>query len=181
MRIARPWAMPADINQDGSHSQGIFISPMLWYFRTVILLLSCLTFWPPHVSHSSYAFISNFTTPSSVFKTTVDCFSKGFLNNFPKVNVYSFSSHFAVVFIEYRYDRIIKYVKAIVLYVGWKGKCIDELNLKCAKVKCMLLIVEVFTHKLPSGFTFDMFNMWTFHMLSLNAVITFTFSLYGNT
>lgn len=121
MRIARPWAMPVDINKDGSHSQGIFISPMLCYFKTVILLLSCLTFWTPHVSHSSYAFISNFTTPSSIFKTTVDCFSKGFLNNFPKVNVYSFSSHFAVVFIEYWYYRIIKYVKAIVLYYGMKG------------------------------------------------------------
>lgn len=121
MRIARPWAMPADINKDCSHSQGIFISPMLCYFRTVILLLSCLTFWTPHVSHSSYAFISTFATPSSIFKTTVDCFNKGSLNVFPKVNVYSFSSHFAVVFTEYGYDRIIKYVKAIVLYYGMKG------------------------------------------------------------
>lgn len=44
--------------------------------------------------------------------------------------------------------------------MGLKGKYIDELENKMQiKVKFMLLILEVSTHRLSSGFTFGMFKV----------------------
>ena len=48
----------------------------------------------------------------------------------------NFSSHLAVVFIEYWYDRTIEYVKVLCYIKGLKGKYIDELKIKCTKLAC---------------------------------------------